>query len=206
MVADAQMPLDGAIDEVQGLEMLAQPKIPFRPLPFLPIPPTWRPLLYDDCHCTSCRPVTPNTECCRNSCLTMPFFHRPQNQTKLGPVGIKDAKGSLVPIEAQTDLVLLASFISHDLVHSLHLEQTFERWPAAAPTDNRPAAVIIGTIPLTLANFTKAQLKFEDVFYVVEIMEPNGEENEDARFPEFSIGVELLRQISGLDVHPDVIV
>lgn len=118
-------------------------------------------------------------------------------------VAIQDAQGSPVRVQAQTDLVLFASFISHGLVHNLGLESNINPWPANASDSDRPTIKIIGTIPITLTNFTKEELKVKDVFYVIDALKST---NEEAKVPELSIGVELLRQVGGLAVHPDVIV
>lgn len=205
MAIDAQKPLDATLDGVTGLELLTRPQIPSRPLPFLPIPPTWRRQLYaaSECKCTNCFPVTPNTSCCRNICMTIPLSFHPRNQTKLGPVGVEDARGSQVPIEAQTDLTLLASFISNELVQNLGLEQNIRPYPKPGEQNVRPDAIIVGTIPIFLANFTQEQLKIKDEFYVIDIL---GSDNEQARFPDLFIGTELLRQINGLVIDPAVIV
>lgn len=150
-------------------------------------------------------PTRPPTQCCHNQCDTVPFaLHPPYNRTKLGPVGITDANGALIPIEGQGDLVHLASFISRDVVRSLGLEKGVGRWPAPAPKDRGPSVVITGTISLTLGNFTKARVNIEDEFYVVDIVDPDHEDGVLPRFPDLSIGIELLRQVNGLAVHPDV--
>ena len=130
----------------------------------------------------------------------------PCDQNNVTSVAIQDAQGSRVRVQAQTDLVLLASFISHSLVHDLGLESNIKPWPANASDSDPPTIKIIGTIPITLANFTKEELKVEDIFYVIDALKPTNEENEEAKVPALSIGVELLRQVGGLAVHPDVIV
>jgi hypothetical protein len=116
---------------------------------------------------------------------------------------VEDAYGSPVPVKALIDLVLFPSFISNRLVHSLGLESNVMPWPAEASDKNPsecPTIKIIGTIPITLANFTKEQLKYKDVFYVFVPLTSTD------KLPDLTVGIELLRQISGLAVHPDVIV
>jgi hypothetical protein len=133
-------------------------------------------------------------------------FRRPRDQNNLTSVAIQDAQGFPVRVQAQTDLVLFASFISHGLVHDLGLESNIKPWPANDSDSDCSTIKIIGTIPITLANFTKEELKVKDVFYVIDALKSTNEENEEANVPELSIGVELLRQVGGLAVHPDVIV
>jgi hypothetical protein len=116
---------------------------------------------------------------------------------------VEDARGSPVPVKALIDLILFPSFISNRLVQSLGLESNVTPWPPEASDKNAPegpTAEIIGTISVTLANFTKAQLKYKDVFYVFVPLRSTD------KLPDLAVGVELLRQISGLTVHPDVIV
>lgn len=203
-VEGAQAPLEDISETT-----LARPNVPSRKVPVSPVPPTWRRELYSlsDCIPCTCRPPTPNTSCCRGICGTALVPDDPGNWTCLGAVGVENAQGSVVPIEGHTNLVLLASFISRGLVHSLGFEKKVERWPADVPKHEGRVVAITGTIPLTIGNFTKAQLKLEDVFYVVEeVGTPHAEDNGKAPFPDLSIGVELLRQIHGLAVDPDVIV
>lgn len=57
--------------------------------------------------------------------------------------------------------------------------------------------VITGTISLNLSNI-------EDEFYVVDIVDPDHKDRDPTRFPDLSIGIELLRQVNGLQVHPDL--
>jgi len=132
-----------------------------------------------------------------------PFL--PGNQTKLGRVGIENVKGSQVPIKATTDLLHLASFISSDVVDKLGLEERMYRYPPPGKQIEPTGAIVIGSIPLFLANFTQEQLKIKDEFYVVDIPDDADEGDEAVGLPGLFIGLELLRQISGLAVNPAVI-
>lgn len=137
---------------------------------------------------------------CGASLLSPPWSEENNNYTSLD---VEDAHGSPVSVKALTDLVLFPSFISNRLVHSLGLESNVTHWPAEDSDKNSPGcptAKIIGIIPITLANFTKEQLKYKDVFYVFVPLRSTD------KLPDLTVGIELLRQISGLAVHPDVIV
>lgn len=181
---------------------VAGPCIPKEPFPVKPIPNNWYPQL--NIHtCNGCQPPIPDTSFCRKFCgISLLYISWPEenNYTWLD---VEGAYGSPVPVKALIDLVHFPNFISNCLVHSLGLESNVTPWPAEASDKNSPecpTVKIIGTIPITLANFTKEQLKYKDVFYVFVPLRSTD------KLPGLTVGIELLRQISGLAVHPDVIV
>ena len=182
---------------------LAGPRIPKEPFPVKPIPYNWYPELTLGT-CNGCQHPIPDTSLCRMVCGTSlvnaSWSEENNNCTSLD---VEGAHGSPIPVKALIDLVLFPSFISNCLVHRLGLESNVTPWPAEASDKNSPecpTVKIVGTIPITLANFTKEQLKYKDVFYVFVPLRSTD------KLPDLTVGIELLRQISGLAVHPDVIV
>jgi hypothetical protein len=124
-----------------------------------------------------------------------------RNGADLGMVALRTSSGSFLPVEAEFNLDLYASFVSTDLMHKLGLAvQHFALANEASKlTINGQSHTVVGTSTITVEAYARKMPAFEDVFYVFESSHGNVRKHT----PELVFGIDHVRQAEGLIVSPN---
>ncbi len=118
-------------------------------------------------------------------------------------VVIQTADGSHLAVDAKSDLRLYASFVSKNLVQKLGLSaevhsSAINETPVVVI--NEGAHQVVGTVPITVQAYTRKNIAFEDVFYVIEPSKVTAAEVA----PELVFGIDHVRQAEGLSLNQDL--
>ena len=115
----------------------------------------------------------------------------------VGMVALQTVEGRHLAVDVKSDLNMYASFASKSLVQKLGLAAQ-----VLAPANNETPVVVInedayqvvGTVPITVCAYTRKNIAFEDVFYVVEPSQATAAEAQS----ELVFGIDHVRQVEGL--------
>ncbi|KIW65769.1 hypothetical protein PV04_07996 [Phialophora macrospora] len=123
----------------------------------------------------------------------------------VGLVALATSTGTLLTVEAESDLNLYASFVSNDVIQKLGLTAEIH-----ALTETGTSAVVIsgqsyevvGTVPITVEAYTRKNFTFEDLFYVI----ATSGESVGGEMPGLVFGIDHVRQVEGLALKPDIFI